>query len=103
MPVETARRYDFQYGGIAANAPRDSGVFALFRGEELCYVDGAASIYSALMDLWHQKGDTPHLGSATSFSFERCVSEWRYSHTKQVIFRLRPAWNDRPDLKARER
>jgi|SRR5579862_4162359 len=103
MPLDTARRYTFQYSGILANAPRDSGIFALFMGDKLSYIDGADSIYSALLDQWDQKrtGATD-TEMPTSFAFERCDPDRRHSRVAQLVFKCRPS-DTAPHLRARER
>ncbi|HTQ57386.1 MAG TPA: hypothetical protein VMI94_23110 [Bryobacteraceae bacterium] len=103
MPLETAHRYNFRYGGILANAPRASGVYALYRGEELYHIDGSDSIYSALMGHWDQTNGSLSADMPTSFAFERCDSENRHALLVQLVFRCRPTESGRPELKARER
>ena len=103
MPLETARRYNFRYGGIVANAPRASGVYALYRGEELYSVDEADSIYIALLDQWSQKNDAISVNIPTSFAFEMCAPERRNSRLAQLVFRCRPTYTAHAQLKARER
>ncbi len=104
MPLETARRYSFGLGGILANAPRASGVYALFRGEELCHVDEADSIYTALLNHWDQKKSAGKAEVPTSFAFEKCTTrEGRSVRVAQLVFQCRPAYIVRQELAARER
>jgi hypothetical protein len=92
MPLETARRYAFRYGWILANAPRASGVYALFRGEEFYSVDEADSIYLALMNQWDRKNDAINVEIPTSFAFEMCAPERRNARLAQLLFKCRPTY-----------
>ena len=101
MPIETARRYPFQYGVILANAPRDSGVYALFDGGDLLYVGEAASIYTRLLDHFDQR-NFAEFETPTTFAFEVCPMEARKALLMELVFKLRPPYTDRPELKLRE-
>ena len=103
MPLETAHRFNFQYGGILANAPRSSGLYALYKGDELFFVDEADSIYGALLDHWDQRKGTEEVDMPTEFAFERCVSWRRNVRLAQLVFKCRPTHTARQELKARER
>src|SRR5579863_131437 len=103
MPLETARHYLFAFGGILANAPRASGVYALYSGEELSYVDVADSIYNALLDHWDRLKTAIDAQAPTSFAFERCNPEMRGARLAQLVLRCRPPHTGHPELLARER
>ncbi len=101
MSIETARRYPFQYGVILANAPRDSGLFALFKGNDLLYIGDAASIYTRLLDHFDQR-DSSEFETPTAFAFELCPVEAHAALLMELIFKLRPPYTDRPELKLHE-
>jgi hypothetical protein len=100
VPLDTARHFPFRYGVIQANAPRESGVYALFRGSEALYVNEADNIY---IDLLHHL-DHPALvtEAPTSFAFEVCGADRRRERVTQFVFRRHPAHTERTDLKAQE-
>src|SRR5215469_10093663 len=100
--VNTARRYDCRYGTILANAPRESGIYALFLDEQLLYIGEADNILVGVMDRF----DRPDLiGSdvvPTSFSFEPCLPEHRRVRLFGLIFKYNPTYVDYPELRLRE-
>jgi hypothetical protein len=100
--VETARRYDFRYGTILANAPRESGIYALFLDEQLLYIGDADNMLVGLMD----RLDRPDLIAPgvvpTSFAFETCIPEHRRVRLFGLIFKHNPTYVDYPELKLRE-
>lgn len=103
VALETARRFTFRYGWIVANAPRQSGIYALYRGAELLCIDDADSIFSALLNYWDQRKDSADLEIPTSFAFEVCAPEKRYLRLTQLVFRHRPSQTGHTELMARER
>jgi len=103
MSLENSRRYDFRYGHILANAPRDSGVFALFREESWLYVGEANSICTGLLDRLEKNRRVSTPEPATSFAFEVCPPEHRTARLVAVVFKHRPMHCDRPEFLLRER
>jgi hypothetical protein len=101
MSIETARHYPFQYGIILANAPRDSGLYALFKGEDLLYVGEAASIYIGLLNHF-DRIDATEFETPTAFAFEVCPMETCKVRLMELVFKLRPPYTERPELKLRE-
>jgi excinuclease UvrABC nuclease subunit len=101
MSIETARRYPFQYGVILANAPRDSGLYTLFKGDDLLYVGDAASICTRLLDHFDQRNFS-EFGPPTTFAFEVCPMEVRKVLLMELVFKLRPPYTERPELRIRE-
>lgn len=102
MPLETARHYPFRYGVIQANAPRESGVYALFRGEESLYVDEADNIYKGLLNHMEHHNGVLQPETPTSFAFEVCTPERRKARLAQFVFKCHPTYTERADLKAQE-
>lgn len=102
MSLERAVRYPFQYGIILANAPRSSGVYALFKGDELLYVGEAESIYTRLLDHLEQINCVFIPEGPTAFAFESCSAEERKARLIDLVFKWRPPYTERPELKVRE-
>jgi hypothetical protein len=102
LSLEAARRYEFRYGVIQANAPRYSGVYALFRGEEWLYVGEADSIYIGLLKHLDLKNVASGEGATTSFAFEVCPPELRTAKLVELVFKYCPAHTERRELKVRE-
>jgi len=102
LSLEAARRYEFRYGVIQANAPRDSGVYALFRGEEWLYVGEADSIYIGLLRHLDLKNAALNNAIPTSFAFEACPPELRTAKLVELVFKYRPTHTERTELKVRE-
>ena len=102
MSLEAARRYEFQYGVIQANAPRYSGVYALFRGEEWLYVGEADSIYIGLLKHLDLKNAGLNHAVPTSFAFEACPPELRTAKLVELVFKYCPTHTERTELKVRE-
>ena len=102
MYLENAKHYELRYGVIMANAPRSSGVYALFNGEELLYVGEARNIFSKLIE--HLYGGNPILMSEepTAFAFEYCSAEARTVRFMELVFKWRPPYTERPELKIQE-
>jgi hypothetical protein len=101
VSIETSRRYVFQYGVILANAPRASGVYALFKEDELLYVGEAESIYIGLLNHLDRQ-DSLEFQMPTTFAFEVCPLEARKVRMMELVFKLRPPYTERPELKVRE-
>ena len=102
LPLETARHFPFRYNVILANAPRESGVYALFRGEESLYVDEADNIYMGLLTHFDHNQGALSVETPTSFAFEVCAPERRKARLLQLVFRCQPTHTERADLKVRE-
>lgn len=100
--LQTARHYTFRYGVILANAPRESGVYGLFRGEELLYVGGADNIYAGLMNHLDRKDRVLNCETPTSYAFEVCRPEERRARLVELVFACHPTYAERPELKVRE-
>jgi len=102
MPLETARHFPFRYNVILANAPRESGVYALFKDREPLYVEEADSIYVGLLHYFEQGNGALPAERPTAFAFETCTPERRKGRLVQSVFRLQPAHTERSELKAHE-
>ncbi len=101
MSIETTRRYVFRYGVILANAPRASGVYALFKDDELLYVGEAESIYIGLLN-YLDRQESLEFQMPTAFSFDVCPLEARKARVMELVFKLRPPYTERPELKVQE-
>ena len=100
--MDSARRYAFRHGVILANAPRASGIFALFKKKQLLYLGEANSIFAGLMN-YLDRLDGEEFEYPSAFSFEACAPEHRRLRLTQLIFKYRPRYNpDHPELNSRE-
>ena len=101
--LETARRYEFRAGIVTANAPRESGVYALYRGAELLLIDETDNIFACLMNLVAGSGlavwDLP---APDAWAFEVCSPGRRRSRLMHLVFRYKPLRTRRPEFKFRE-
>jgi len=98
--LETARHYEFKANLIAANAPRTSGLYALFQGAGILLIGESDNIFASLMDHLHGRG--PSASAVSAFAYEVCSPERRRIRHRELVFRYKPAYTDRPELKLRE-
>ena len=82
--------YPLTHAGIAVNAPRESGVFAVSTSDRCLYVGETHNIQRRLLDYVNEVGET---AGVLSFQFEIAKPEFRQIRQRAVIRELRPTDN----------
>ena len=95
MPWTNGASYHYNQIAILANAPAQSGVYALYTAARWVYIGESGDIRARLLQ--HLTGDNPLIIAAmpTSFSFELVPAAQRVARQNILIAELRPACNQR--------
>jgi excinuclease UvrABC nuclease subunit len=83
------------YASIVANAPAQSGVYALFKPGVWIYVGESGDIRARLLQ--HLNGDNPCItqNAPTGFQFELVAANQRVARQNQLILALKPICNQK--------
>jgi hypothetical protein len=87
--------FPFTEGSIRANAPQQSGVYALYRPDGFVYVGESGNIQNRLLEHLWGVGDNPLILAAkpTGFCFELAPEWQRGPRELQLIAALNPVAN----------
>src|SRR4051812_7701012 len=95
MPIAKTG-YSFTETGIAAAAPRQSGVYAIYNNTEWIYVGESRDIEARLFE--HLRGESDQSArilrrNPTGFGYELCDSTTRVAREAGLIVELSPTCN----------
>jgi predicted GIY-YIG superfamily endonuclease len=96
MGFNSTTRNGFTEAGILASAPRASGVYGIFNGNEWIYIGEAADMEARLFD--HLRGNSDQSSrisrrSPTGFLCEPCPVHLRLAREQALIRELNPTCN----------
>lgn len=98
MPVDITKTFNFHLLSILANAPHESGVYAIFNAQQWIYVGESGDLQARLLE--HLNGsDTTAISikshNPTGFLFELVPAVARLGRQNQLISELRPVCNQK--------
>jgi len=96
MPFLTNTGFPFTEAGIAANAPRSSGVYGIYKPNTWIYVGESGDIQARLYE--HLRGQSEQSGcilgyNPTGFIFELSAAANRVARERTLIAELNPVCN----------
>jgi excinuclease UvrABC nuclease subunit len=96
MGFNKSSGYVFSEAGIAAYAPRESGVYGIYKEGTWIYIGEARDIEARLYE--HLRGESDQSARIlrqrpTGFIFERCDARTRTTREAQLIAELTPISN----------
>lgn len=87
--------YPFTVSGIIANAPNNSGVYALYNARTWVYVGESGDIQARLLQHVNENGTCIKHQGATNFVYELCDAANRVRRQDQLILSLGPLCNQK--------
>jgi len=88
----------YNYASIVANAPAQSGVYALFKSGDWIYVGESGEIQARLLQHFNRDNPCITQHAPTGFQFELVAGEaQRKARQNQLILALKPLCNQKLD------
>jgi predicted GIY-YIG superfamily endonuclease len=96
MPFNATSGYSFTEAGIAAWAPRESGVYGIYNSTAWIYIGESKDMEARLYE--HVRGQSDqstciNRRSPTHFVFERCDASTRVSRERTLVWECSPSCN----------